>query len=119
MGLSRAIRSNCSRPRPGSTRCWMRSNSQCKGPIEAALPLRDIRLAPNDPNGEAAMESRMAQVRTEIIPYIYYSDVAAALEWLARAFGFKEDMRTATPSGGVHGEMNLDGQHIMLGQRPG
>ena len=65
------------------------------------------------------METRVAQVRTEIIPYIYYSDVAAALDWLARAFGFKEDMRTPTPSGGVHGEMNLDGQHIMLGQRPG
>ena len=65
------------------------------------------------------METRMAQVRTEIIPYIYYSDVGAALDWLARAFGFKEDMRTPTPSGGVHGEMNLDGQHIMLGQRPG
>jgi uncharacterized glyoxalase superfamily protein PhnB len=65
------------------------------------------------------METRMAQVRTEIIPYINYSDVGAALDWLARAFGFKEDVRTPTPSGGVHGEMNLDGQHIMLGQRPG
>ena len=65
------------------------------------------------------METRTADVKTEIIPYIYYGDVAAALDWLARAFGFKEDMRTPTPSGGVHGEMNLDGQHIMLGQRPG
>jgi PhnB protein len=55
-------------------------------------------------------------VRTEIIPYIFYRDVPAALEWLARAFGFKEDMRTGTPSGGMHGEMSLDGQRIMMGQ---
>ena len=65
------------------------------------------------------METRTADVKTEIIPYIYYGDVAAALDWLARAFGFKEDMRTPTPRGGVHGEMKLDGQRIMLGQRPG
>ena len=65
------------------------------------------------------METGNRHIDTEIIPYIYYSDVAAALDWLARAFGFKEDMRTPTPSGGVHGEMNLDGRHIMLGQRPG
>jgi PhnB protein len=58
----------------------------------------------------------MPAVRTEIIPYIFYRDVPAALEWLARAFGFTEDMRTGTPSGGMHGEMSLDGQRIMMGQ---
>ena len=65
------------------------------------------------------METRTADVKTEIIPYIYYGDVAAALDWLARAFGFKEEMREPTPRGGVHGEMTLDGRRIMLGQRPG
>jgi len=54
--------------------------------------------------------------RTEIIPYIFYRDVPTALDWLARAFGFKEEMRTGTPSGGMHGEMSLDGQRIMMGQ---
>ena len=54
--------------------------------------------------------------RTEIIPYIFYRDVPGALELLARAFGFKEEMRTGTPSGGMHGEMSLDGQRIMMGQ---
>jgi hypothetical protein len=59
----------------------------------------------------------MPAVRTEIIPYIFYRDVPAALEWLARAFGFTEDMRTGTkPGGGMHGEMSLDGQRIMMGQ---
>ena len=65
------------------------------------------------------METRTTDVKTEIIPYIYYGDVAAALDWLARAFGFKEEMREPTPRGGVHGEMTLDGRRIMLGQRPG
>jgi PhnB protein len=65
------------------------------------------------------METHATRVKTEIIPYIYYSDVASALDWLARAFGFTEEMRTPTPSGGVHGEMTLDGRPIMLGQRPG
>src|SRR5215472_14187546 len=53
---------------------------------------------------------------TEIIPYIFYRDVPKALEWLARAFGFAEEMRTGTPSGGMHGEMSLNGQRIMMGQ---
>ena len=58
----------------------------------------------------------MTAVRTEIIPYIFYRNVPAGLEWLARAFGFKEEMRTGTPSGGMHGEMSFDGQRIMMGQ---
>jgi PhnB protein len=53
--------------------------------------------------------------KTQIIPYIFYRDVPAALDWLARAFGFTEEMRTGTPSGGMHGEMTLDGQRIMMG----
>lgn len=61
----------------------------------------------------AAADSKVA---TQVIPYIFYRDVPAALDWLARAFGFTESMRTATPSGGMHGEMTLDGQQIMMGQ---
>jgi PhnB protein len=54
--------------------------------------------------------------RTQIIPYIFYRDVPAALDWLARAFGFVEVMRTGTPRGGMHGEMTFDGHKIMMGQ---
>ena len=54
-------------------------------------------------------------VNTEIIPYIFYRDVPAAFDWLARAFGFAEEMRHATPSG-MHAQMMLDGQRIMMGQ---
>jgi PhnB protein len=55
-------------------------------------------------------------VRTQVIPYIFYRDVAGALDWLARAFGFIETMRAGTPRGGVHGEMEFGGQTIMMGQ---
>ncbi len=54
-------------------------------------------------------------VSTEIIPYIFYRDVPAALCSLTRAFGFAETMRTATPDGGTHGGMTLGGQRIMMG----
>jgi PhnB protein len=52
---------------------------------------------------------------TAIIPYIFYRDVPAALDWLARAFGFTEELRHPTP-GGMHAQMTLDGQRIMMGQ---
>ncbi len=61
----------------------------------------------------------MRETRTEIIPYLFYRDVPAALEWLARAFGFVEEMRTGTPSGGMHAQMSFDGQSIMMGQPSG
>jgi PhnB protein len=54
--------------------------------------------------------------RTQIIPYIFYRDVGAALDWLVRAFGFTETMRVGTPRGGFHGEMEFDGQVVMMGQ---
>ena len=54
--------------------------------------------------------------QTQIIPYIFYRDVPAALDWLAKTFGFKEEMRTGTPKGGMHGEMSFGGQLIMMGQ---
>jgi PhnB protein len=62
------------------------------------------------------MDQSSTKVRTQVIPYIFYRDVAAALDWLAGAFGFTEIMRHGTPSGGMHGEMAIDGQAIMMGQ---
>lgn len=61
----------------------------------------------------------MPETRTQIIPYLFYRDVPAALEWLARAFGFTEDMRTGTPTGGMHAQMSFHGQCIMMGQPAG
>ena len=53
--------------------------------------------------------------QAEIIPYMHYRDVGAALDWLARVFGFQEEMRHETGRGGLHGEMRFGGQRIMLG----
>jgi uncharacterized glyoxalase superfamily protein PhnB len=61
------------------------------------------------------MGTPKAAIRTEVIPYIFYRDVPAALDWLARAFGFAEEMRHPTPSG-MHAQMLFDGQRIMMGQ---
>ena len=54
-----------------------------------------------------------------ISPYLYYQDVARALDWLSRAFGFRERMRMPGPDGGImHAEMECAEGVIMLG-RPG
>jgi uncharacterized glyoxalase superfamily protein PhnB len=52
----------------------------------------------------------------QIIPYLFYREVPAALDFLCHAFGFKEEMRTGTPNGGMHGEASLQGQLVMMGQ---
>ena len=52
----------------------------------------------------------------QIIPYLFYRDVPAALDFLTRAFGFKEEMRHATSRGGMHAEASLQGQLVMMGQ---
>jgi uncharacterized glyoxalase superfamily protein PhnB len=52
-----------------------------------------------------------------IIPMIAYEDTAAALDWLARAFGFREheDSRYTEPDGRItHAEMEFGGGVIML-----
>lgn len=51
-----------------------------------------------------------------ISPYLYYEDVAAALEWLARAFGLKERLRMPGPDGGItHAEMECADGVVMMG----
>jgi len=51
-----------------------------------------------------------------ITPYLYYQDVAGALDWLARAFGFSERMRMPGPDGSImHAEMEYADGVIMMG----
>ena len=51
-----------------------------------------------------------------ITPYLLYEDVAGALDWLARTFGFSERMRLPGPDGVInHAEMELADGVIMLG----
>ncbi|CAN5256026.1 VOC family protein [soil metagenome] len=56
-------------------------------------------------------------MKQRITPYLLYADAAAALDWIAAAFGFTETLRHADDDGGVnHAEMELGGGSIMLGE---
>jgi PhnB protein len=54
---------------------------------------------------------------TRIEPYLYYEDVARALDWLSRAFGFREAGERQTSDEGVvtHAAMEHDGGVLMMG----
>lgn len=50
-----------------------------------------------------------------VIPMLAYEDGIAALEWLAKAFGFRERARQIGPDGALaHGEMEAGDGVIML-----
>jgi uncharacterized glyoxalase superfamily protein PhnB len=57
----------------------------------------------------------------DVVPMIAYEDGIAALDWLSRAFGFRERMRLADDSGRLsHGEMeveDLEGHRWMFIER--
>src|SRR6266508_237998 len=59
-------------------------------------------------------ENPPAQYPT-VTPYLLYEDVPAALEWLSKAFGFRERLRFTAEDGTVnHAEMQLaDGATIL------
>ncbi len=51
-----------------------------------------------------------------IVPFIGYEDAAAAIEWLERAFGFREKRDARYEENGTitHAELSLDGATIYL-----
>ncbi len=54
-----------------------------------------------------------------VIPYLMYSDTAAALEFLTKAFAFEERMRMPAPDGGImHAEVGYQDNVIMLATVP-
>ncbi len=56
-----------------------------------------------------------------IVPVLVYADVAQAIDWLSRAFGFKERLRTPPePDGTIHHAQLAVGEGaVMLTGRPG
>ena len=57
----------------------------------------------------------MATEFQSVIPMISYEDGIAAMEWLAKAFGFRERTRITGPDGRLsHGEMEISGGLMML-----
>src|SRR5665809_173699 len=54
--------------------------------------------------------------KSRIVPYVFYEDVASAIEWLAKAFGFVEQLRYTEDDGSVsHAEIRFSDGVIMLG----
>ena len=52
-----------------------------------------------------------------IVPAVFYDDAAAAIDWLARAFGFVVRERVEDDRGRiVHSQLVLNGGVIMVGQ---
>lgn len=62
------------------------------------------------------MPANPPQNMPRVTPYLYYENVAAALDWLTRAFGLRERMRMPGPDGVIaHAEMEVADGVIMLG----
>jgi PhnB protein len=60
-------------------------------------------------------QAKPASAEPSVIPMLSYEDGVAALEWLARAFGFRETARMTTPDGRLsHGEMKAGDGLVML-----
>jgi uncharacterized glyoxalase superfamily protein PhnB len=58
----------------------------------------------------------MSEKPQTVTPYLLYEDVATALDWLGRAFGFEETLRYTGPEGAVyHAEAWLGDGPIYLG----
>ena len=57
----------------------------------------------------------MSNPLPSVVPMLAYEDGVAALEWLARAFGFRERTRSTDANGRLtHGEMDAGSGVIML-----
>jgi uncharacterized glyoxalase superfamily protein PhnB len=55
-----------------------------------------------------------------VTPYLLYEDGEAAIEFLTKAFGFREERRATGAAGGLHAELEVapDGGWVYLGQPP-
>ena len=73
------------------------------------------RSAKTSRKSRSRRNSARASPTPSVVPMLSYEDGIAALEWLARAFGFRETARLTTADGRLsHGEMLAGGGLIML-----
>jgi Uncharacterized protein conserved in bacteria len=72
---------------------------------------------PAKPKPAPKKQSAAADKSQQLVPYLYYSDVDAALAFLSRAFGFKAIQKYAGPDGKTnHAAMRLaNGAIFMMG----
>jgi PhnB protein len=62
----------------------------------------------------------MPQTTNSITPYLHYADLEGAMEWLAKAFGFRELMRQTGPDKKPrHAEMMLGETGLLMLGWPG
>jgi uncharacterized glyoxalase superfamily protein PhnB len=63
---------------------------------------------------------KIPPVPQTVTPYLLYEDAEAAVEFLTRAFGFREVDRAVGGAGGLHVELEVgpDGSSVYLGQPP-
>jgi uncharacterized glyoxalase superfamily protein PhnB len=58
-------------------------------------------------------------VAQQVWPYLLYEDGEAAIEFLSRAFGFREVDRSVGGAGGLHAELEVPGGGLVyVGQPP-
>ena len=62
------------------------------------------------------MAALKSEVTTQIIPYIFLPGRSGGARMARKSVRLCRDDAGRLPSGGVHGEMTLDGQLIMMGQ---
>jgi uncharacterized glyoxalase superfamily protein PhnB len=60
------------------------------------------------------------RARQTVTPYLLYEDGEGAIEWLTRAFGFREARRMTGNAGSLHAELEVaeDGSLVYLGTPP-
>jgi PhnB protein len=60
-------------------------------------------------------------VNQRLVPFIGYEDAAVAIEWLERAFGFRENRDARYEEDGTitHAELELEGATIFMSTPPG
>jgi uncharacterized glyoxalase superfamily protein PhnB len=51
-----------------------------------------------------------------VTPYLFYENAEAAADFLTRAFRFQEHERAIGGGGGLHIELRLEGDAVMIGQ---
>jgi PhnB protein len=80
-------------------------------------PDRQPDAKPDTPSDAQSGPPAVARPYPTVTPYLLYEDVAAALDWVHRAFGFTERLRFADDDGIVnHAEVVVeDGGVVMLG----
>lgn len=62
------------------------------------------------------MPTQPTNLLPNIFPSLYYRDASAAIEWLARAFGFEKRMAVVDDDGSIlHSELTLGPGVIMVG----